>query len=99
MGSVSPRLRHGWTEYSTNRSSGCNLPGDMGHSATRHGPFIRQAGPQMAYRSRHVGPGYRHRLCNGFIRLQGVALGAGLLGLGTAMVYPTLLATVGDIVH
>src|SRR5262245_40635416 len=27
------------------------------------------------------------------------ALGAGLLGFGTAMVYPTLLATVGDVVH
>ena len=27
------------------------------------------------------------------------ALGAALLGLGTAMVYPTLLATVGDVVH
>jgi len=29
----------------------------------------------------------------------GFASGAGLLGFGTAMVYPTLLATVGDIVH
>jgi MFS family permease len=29
----------------------------------------------------------------------GFAFGAGLLGLGTAMVYPTLLATVGDVVH
>lgn len=27
------------------------------------------------------------------------AIGAALLGLGTAMVYPTLLATIGDVVH
>jgi MFS family permease len=33
---------------------------------------------------------------SGFIAF---ALGAALLGLGTAMVYPTLLATVGDVVH
>src|SRR5262249_7650863 len=29
----------------------------------------------------------------------GFALGAGLLGLGTAMVYPTLLAAIGDVAH
>jgi MFS family permease len=29
----------------------------------------------------------------------GFALGAGLLGVGTAMVYPTLLAAIGDIAH
>ena len=28
-----------------------------------------------------------------------VATGAGLLGIGTAMVYPTLLAAIGDVVH
>ena len=29
----------------------------------------------------------------------GFALGAALLGLGTAMVYPTLLAAIGDVAH
>jgi MFS family permease len=29
----------------------------------------------------------------------GFALGAGLLGIGTAMVYPTLLAAIGDVAH
>jgi MFS family permease len=29
----------------------------------------------------------------------GFAIGAGLLGLGTAMVYPTLLAAIGDVAH
>jgi MFS family permease len=33
---------------------------------------------------------------SGFMRF---GFGAALLGLGTAMVYPTLLATVGDVVH
>jgi MFS family permease len=31
--------------------------------------------------------------------LDGFALGSGLLGLGTAMVYPTLLAAIGDVAH
>jgi MFS family permease len=30
---------------------------------------------------------------------RGFALGAGLLGVGTAMVYPTLLAAIGDVAH
>jgi MFS family permease len=30
---------------------------------------------------------------------EGFAFGAGLLGLGTAMVYPTLLASIGDVAH
>jgi MFS family permease len=29
----------------------------------------------------------------------GFALGAALLGIGTAMVYPTLLAAIGDVAH
>jgi hypothetical protein len=28
-----------------------------------------------------------------------ILLGAGLLGIGTAMVYPTLLAAIGDVAH
>jgi len=32
-------------------------------------------------------------------RFVGFALGATLLGLGTAMVYPTLLAAIGDVAH
>jgi len=32
-------------------------------------------------------------------RFVGFALGAVLLGIGTAMVYPTLLAAIGDVAH
>ena len=32
-------------------------------------------------------------------RFAGFALGATLLGVGTAMVYPTLLAAIGDVAH
>jgi MFS family permease len=32
-------------------------------------------------------------------RFAGFATGAGLLGIGTAMVYPTLLAAIGDVAH
>lgn len=32
-------------------------------------------------------------------RFQGFAAGGILLGIGTAMVYPTLLATIGDVAH
>jgi MFS family permease len=31
--------------------------------------------------------------------MRGATIGAVLLGLGTAMVYPTLLATIGDVTH
>jgi MFS family permease len=33
------------------------------------------------------------------VRFSGFAVGAALLGLGTAMVYPTLLAAIGDVAH
>jgi MFS family permease len=33
------------------------------------------------------------------VRLWGFAVGAALLGAGTAMVYPTLLAAIGDVAH
>jgi len=33
------------------------------------------------------------------VKLWGFAAGAALLGVGTAMVYPTLLAAIGDVAH
>jgi MFS family permease len=33
------------------------------------------------------------------VKLSGFAAGAALLGVGTAMVYPTLLAAIGDVAH
>jgi MFS family permease len=33
------------------------------------------------------------------VAFSGFAVGAGLLGIGTAMVYPTLLAAIGDVAH
>ena len=44
-------------------------------------------------------PGRRHRADRRHHRLRPWALGAALLGAGTAMVYPTLLAAIGDVAH
>ena len=33
------------------------------------------------------------------VRFVGFAVGAAVLGIGTAMVYPTLLAAIGDVAH
>jgi MFS family permease len=38
-------------------------------------------------------------LSSSFAGFAGFALGAATLGLGTAMVYPTLLAAIGDVAH
>jgi MFS family permease len=53
----------------------------------------------MAHRRRHVYPGCRDRLIAAVHGFWPWAAGAVVLGAGTAMVYPTLLAAVGDVAH
>ena len=56
--------------------------------------------PQAAHRRRHAHPGRRHRPDRRRHRLRAVGRSApSLLGAGTAMVYPTLLAAIGDVAH
>jgi MFS family permease len=53
----------------------------------------------MAHRQRHVDPSRRHRAHRRRPRLLALGRGALLLGAGIAMVYPTFLATIGDVAH
>ena len=75
-------------------------PATWGIAQLFTGALSDRIGPEVADRGRHVGAGRRHRRrgrCRA--RFAGFAAGAVLLGLGTAMVYPTLLAAIGDVAH
>ena len=75
-------------------------PATWGIAQLFTGALVRSRRPQVAHRLRHVGAGRRHRRgCPGERLLSGLPLGAVLLGIGTAMVYPTLLAAIGDVAH
>ena len=77
-----------------------DLSGDLGHRAALHRRVVRPRRPQVAHRLRHVGPGGRHRGRDRRRRASRASpAGAALLGIGTAMVYPTLLAAIGDVAH
>ncbi len=76
------------------------LPGGVGGRAARHRRLVGPDRSQAAHRHRHAHPGAgsrSRRLRPTRSRLWAVA--AMLLGVGTAMVYPTLLAAVGDVAH
>ena len=55
--------------------------------------------PQTVDRRRHAHPGRGDRLIAATTGFWAWAIGAALLGAGTAMVYPTLLAAIGDVAH
>jgi len=74
-------------------------PAVVGRPAARDRLALRQPRPQVAHRVRDVGPGSRHRRRHPLFELRGIRGCAALLGLGTAMVYPTLLAAIGDVAH
>ena len=64
------------------------------------GGTLRPHRPQAAHRRRHAHPGRRDRRSSPRRPASGPGpLGAVLLGVGTAMVYPTLLAAIGDVAH
>ena len=64
------------------------------------GGAVRPDRPQTAHRRRHAHPSRRHRLDRRHHRLRRSGRSArSLLGAGTAMVYPTLLAAIGDVAH
>ena len=64
------------------------------------GALVRSRRAQVAHRERHVDAGARASSLIAARRgFGGFATGAALLGVGTAMVYPTLLAAIGDVAH
>jgi hypothetical protein len=84
---------------SADRHARRDLPRGVGARAALHRRLVRPHRPQVAHRLGHVGAGAGIgviALSEGFA---GFALGAVLLGSGTAMVYPTLLAAIGDVAH
>jgi len=75
------------------------LPGRLGPRPTPHRPPLGPAGPQAPHHRRHAAPGGRagrHRPGGPFLPWAASAI---LLGAGTAMVYPTLLAAISDVAH
>ena len=74
-----------------------DLPGHVGPRPTRHGRALGPHRPEVADRRWHVDAGGRHRRHCTSDTFFGFAVGAALLGVGTAMVYPTLLAAIGDV--
>ena len=68
-----------------------------GASANSSPARCRIGRAQVVDRRRHVGPGGRHRRRDRLDGFAGFAIGGVLLGIGTAMVYPTLLAAIGDV--
>ena len=75
------------------------LPGGLGRRAARHRRAVGPDRPQMADRGRDGSAGRRDRLTALGTTFTVWALAAVLLGAGTAMVYPTLLAAIGDVAH
>jgi MFS family permease len=77
----------------------CDLPGDLGHRADLHRRAVGSLGRKWLIASgmwvQAIGIAII-MLADGFA---GFALGCALLGVGTAMVYPTLLAAIGDVAH
>ena len=83
-----------------NRPSCRRLPRHLGRGPALHRRAVRPHRPEMVDRRRACGcrrlESHAVILSAGFA---GFATGAVLLGLGTAMVYPTLLAAIGDVAH
>ena len=74
------------------------LSGDVGRRPDRDRCALGPDRSEAPDRGRDAGPGRRHRGDRRDDRVRAVAgWGAILLGLGTAMVYPTLLAVVADV--
>ena len=74
-------------------------PGVWSVGADRHRPLVRQRRAQAADRRRHAPSGRRARAARAQRRRVALAAGAAvLLGLGTALVYPTLIAAISDAV-
>ena len=76
------------------------LPGRVGPRPARHRRAVRPLRPQTAHRRRHAAASRRPRLD----RRRHTASPPGpsprsCSGAGTAMVYPTLLAAIGDVAH
>jgi MFS family permease len=71
----------------------------MGRRAAHHRNTLRPVGPEVAHRRRHVAPSRGLALIALADTFSFRAAAAVLLGAGTAMVYPTLLASIGDVAH
>ena len=76
------------------------LPRRLERRADRHRPLVRHGRTQAADRRRHAAPGaQRWRCSRSATATVAIATGAAvLLGLGTALVYPTLIAAISDAV-
>ena len=75
-------------------------PATWGIAQLFTGAWSDRVGRKWLIVVRHVGAGGRHRaIVSCWHDRFAVPAGAVLLGVGTAMVYPTLLAAIGDVAH
>jgi len=74
-------------------------PRGVGARAAADRRHVRSARAQVDDRRRDVGPGGGDRAGRRGHRVRRVGGRIGALGAGTAMVYPTLLAAIGDVAH
>jgi MFS family permease len=96
-GPVSIVLLRGRHEPGPHRYARRDLPGNIGALDAGHRRALRSHRAEVADRRRHVDSGRRHRRRDPLAHVCRLRLGAVLLGIGTAMVYPTLLAAIGDV--
>src|SRR6185312_10736169 len=92
MGNLSAVFRRGGHDARADRRACRTLSRRVGHHATVYRRVVGPRRPQRADCLGHVVAGGRH--CR-----DDSELGPVLLGAGTAMVYPTLLAAIGDVAH
>ena len=100
LGRVPGPVRPARADRQPDRHPGRAVPGGVGHRTAGHRRPVGPDRPQMADRRRDGSAGRRAR--HGRRSAPPSARGrsaAVLLGVGTAMVYPTLLAAVGDVAH
>ena len=81
------------------RDPGRRLPGRLGRRANGHRAAVRPLGRKHLITIGMLDPGRRAGPGRGRRHLRMWSVAAALLGAGTAMVYPTLLAAIGDVAH
>lgn len=99
MGIIPALFRGGRDEFGTNRLAERRLSRRLGHRATFYRGTLGPGREEEIDRRRNVGAGLGDHRVDAEKKFEIFALGGALLGIGTAMVYPTLLAAIGDVAH
>ena len=99
LGPVPARVRRGRDGPSASGTARGHLSGHLGFRPAGNRRALGPHGAETAHRLGHVDPGCWIVVTTLAQAFAGFVVGAVLLGIGTAMVYPTLLAAIGDVAH